>query len=385
MNDSRGNISFLRKAVILSIAATTAWFLFGSSIRAGQIPQDTPYRRWVSVGKQAAEEALDIMRKSGFPSNKKKLIAMTNAGYAEVNGQSTQPALDGLSRVTGASRGATTLVEIHSNSQCPLWFAVFDACSGACAYLQVRAGGVKQDKNSSPGASSAGLFDIHSIARIDADYLFANPAEYTGKFEQKIFGGNEFRIIAIANAIARGAPASVIRAVEFHDHYCPGVTSGILMAAYVKKNFPADGAYFIHAVDPWCKEDALMVLLNVTPGKQGYAVFYPSEADKVKRLPEAKNASTIIYRQNLQTKRWEGRVLAFEWAETTCPKSGNVIIDKLCADLWYLDRLDQPEAFVKVLREFDLPDGVTPKDWARPGIDPLGMAGMLLDPGKETP
>jgi hypothetical protein len=27
-------------------------------------------------------------------------------------------------------------------------------------------------------------------------------------------------------------------------------------------------------VDPWCKEDALLVLLNATPGKKGYAISY---------------------------------------------------------------------------------------------------------------
>ena len=39
--------------------------------------------------------------------------------------------------------------------------------------------------------------------------------------------------------------------------------------------------------------------------------------------------------------------------------------------LWYLERLDQPELFVSIIKSFELPEGVTSKDWARPGVDPM--------------
>ena len=123
----------------------------------------------------------------------------------------------------------------------------------------------------------------------------------------------------------------------------------------------------------------MLVLLNATPGKNGYAVTYPSDADKAKWKPEAKNAATIVYRQNDKTKRWEGRVFGFDWVETSCPKTENGVIDKLCADLWYLDRMDAPEKFVQVIKEFELPEGVTPKDWARPGVDPMANLQLIKD------
>ncbi|MFO8083172.1 MAG: FmdE family protein [Desulfobacterales bacterium] len=64
--------------------------------------------------------------------------------------------------------------------------------------------------------------------------------------------------------------------------YCSGVTSGILMAEYLKKHFPVEkGGYFIHTVDPWCREDALLVLLNATPNKRSYAVSYPNKGFNV--------------------------------------------------------------------------------------------------------
>ena len=358
----------MRKIWLLSLV----FLLLGSwSASAGE-KADAHYQKWVSVGKGAAKEALKLMAKGGLPHGRGTLIAMSNAGYAEVNSSSTQPALDGLAQVTGASRGRNTLVEVHSDSQAKLWFAVYDPKTGACAYLQV-------DENAVSG-SSAELFSIHTLMRIDADYLFANVPLSTAKFKEKPFAGNEFRIITIANAIARGVSSAAVRAFEFHDHYCPGVSSGILMVSFIKKYFPHSGSgYFVQAVNPWCKVDAMLVLLNATPGKIGYAVTYPSDADKAKWKPEAKNAATIVYRQNDKTKRWEGRVFGFDWVETSCPKTENGVIDKLCADLWYLDRMDAPEKFVQVIKEFELPEGVTPKDWARPGVDPMANLQLIKD------
>lgn len=72
-------------------------------------------------------------------------------------------------------------------------------------------------------------------------------------------------------------------------------------------------------------------------------------------------------------------VLGFEWAGTSCPKTGNGIIDKLCDDLWYLERMEKPEDFVKVIKAFELPDGISPRDWARPGLNPLKMLGFIKE------
>ncbi len=330
------------------------------------------YDSWSAIGKVAAERALGMIKRAGATPAKGNLVVITNAGYAEVKGSSTQAALDGLSDAAGASRGRNTLVEVHSSPWSPLWFAVYDKASGNCAYLEVNPDVAELSKDAS------NLFKVSAIEKIDAERLYKNADDYKAIFKEKIFGGNEFRIITIANAVSKGAPNAVVRAFEFHDHYCPGVTSGVMMANYLKKNFPAgDSGYFVHSVDPWCKEDALITLLNATPGKKGYAVSYPSDEDKKDLTEDGKKASTIVYRQNNETGIWEGMVLAFDWsAETGCEQTGNMAVDKLCADMWYLDRLDRPEDFVKVLKTFEMPKDVSPRDWARPGVDPLEKLGM---------
>ncbi len=362
---------------ILVFWLTTGGLCFGSEENTEKHPQST-IGKWESVGIFAAETSLRLISRAADMPRKQSLVVLTNAGYAEIADSSTQEALDGLSKVTEASRGRNTLVEIHSAPWSPLWFALYDKDSGFCVYLEIDSSETANIAAEN-GKMPPGLFRMTATERINAEYLYRHAAEYKEKFKRKVFGGNEFRIVTIANAIAAGAPAYAVRAFEFHDHYCPGVTSGIFMARYLRAHFPSGKTgYFVHSVEPWCKEDALMVLLNATPGKRGYAVSYPTKLDIARRVPEAKNASTIVYRKKGSSEKWEGLILSFEWVETSCPKTGNGVVDKLCADLWYLKRLAKPEEFVKVIRQFEMPDGTTPRDWARPGVDPLQMLGLIM-------
>lgn len=367
-------LPFVPMGIIFSLLVV-AGFCIGSEAESGA-RRISVYEQWSAIGRIAAERSVDLIKAKAAAPAKQNTIVVTNAGYAEVNGSSTQGALDGVTSVTGASRGRNTLVELQTSPSAPLWFAVYDKQSGYCAYTQVDPAAAGKISASDPKIFS-GLFAIESIERIDADYIFQHASDYKAIFDAKPFGGNEFRIVTIINDIAAGAPAYVVRAFEFHDHYCPGVTSGILLAEYLKKQFPSGkSGYFVHSVDPWCKEDALMVLLNVTPGKGSYAVSYPSDADIAARVPEAKEAATIAYRQNDKTGKWEGLIMGFKFANPSCPETGSNIIDKLCSDLWYLGRMEKPEDFVKAIKSFQLPEGISPEDWAGPGIDPLKKLGL---------
>jgi formylmethanofuran dehydrogenase subunit E-like metal-binding protein len=336
------------------------------------------YNKWKTTGKSAVDNAFIAMKKAGSKPVRGNFIVLTNAGYAEVNGFSTQGALDGLAELTGASRGNNTLVEIHSSPWTKLWFAIYDKTSGLCSYLEVNPSAIGETADDKKSGLPE-LFDVQALEQIDFDHLRSHADEYKIKFDKKVFGGNEFRVVSIVNAIAEGAPSCAVRAFEFHDHYCPGVTSGIIMAGYLKKNFPpiSGSDYFVQAIQPWCKEDALMVLLNTTPGKGAYSVNYPTDADKERLLPEAKDASTIVYRKKNNSKNWEGVVLAFKWADTQCPETGNGIVDKVCADLWYIKHMESPEDFVSVVKSFELPEGVSPKDWAAPGVNYMEKIGLI--------
>jgi len=361
------------------VLVMTALFLSGFALTSGLLANDkqlAEYEYWNSAGRRAGNQAFELMKRSGVSPQKENLIVLTNAGYAEIGNSSTMGFIDGLSNATGCKRGNNTLAEIHTRYDAPLWCAVYDKVSGYCAYLQSKSSKISGNIQKAPVSE---VFDITAVEKINADYLYANAEAYNKKFGEKIFGGNEFRIVTIANAVAEYAPAYAVRAFEYHDHYCPGVTSGIMMVNYLKKNFPLkpDCGYFVQSVQPWCKEDALMTLLNATPGKGGYSALYSTEADRAAWKPEAKDAATIVYRENKNTKKWDGVVLGFKWTDAGCKDFGKgSIMTKLCQDLQYLKKLDQSEDFVKEIKRFELPAGQTPKDRARPGVDPMKLLGL---------
>lgn len=336
------------------------------------------YKYWRNIGTRAALKSIRMLKEQDIQVRLSECLALTNAGYAEIDGRATTGALDGLIRLLNVSRGNHSLVEIHSDAGSALWFAVYHKPSGVCTYLQVNTEALGTEGSPSRPKTTE-LFSIMATEKINADHLYENAAEYAEKFNSRIFGGNEFRIVTIANAIAAGAPTCAVRAFEYHDHYCPGVTSGILMALYLKTSFPkpANGSYFVQTVQPWCKEDALITLLNATPGKKSYAVSYPT-ADDIAAWPEwAKNASTIVYRSNPETGKWEGIVLEYQSGDTGCPDYGSSVITKLCSDLWYLDHMDHPEDFIQVIRTFELPEDDSPQNYARPGVDAVLMIDNL--------
>ena len=69
-------------------------------------------------------------------------------------------------------------------------------------------------------------------------------------------------------------------------------------------------------------------------------------------------------------------MLGFKWSDSVCKEYGKSMMGKLCMDMWYPDKLDKPEEFVREIRRFELPAGQTPKDWARPGVDPMKLLGL---------
>ncbi|SLM31900.1 conserved exported hypothetical protein [Desulfamplus magnetovallimortis] len=360
--------------VLMGLCFSNAVFASSATDSEGQ----NNYEYWEKIGKRAATEAIQMIKEKGTSSATSKLIAMTNAGYAEVQGQSTMGVIDGIIEITECKRGNSTFSEIHSRYDDPLWCAIYDKASGYCAYLQVVTSNIPSPVELEKATLKA-IFSISSVEQIDEEHLYANADTYDKKFKEKIFGGNEFRIVTIANAMAQGAPVSAIKAFEYHDHYCPGVTSGIMMVNYVKNHFSQKpgGKYFVQSVQPWCKEDALMTLLNATPGKRGYSVIYTTEEERKRWKKEYKDTATLIYREDKNTKRWEVVLLGFQWSDSVCKEFGKSIITKLCMDLWYLKKLDTPEAYIKEFGRFELPEGVSPIDWSRTGMDPMKELGLV--------
>jgi len=360
---------------LLTLEKTTLFYLlfFFLFLTANSVSalQTEHYLRWKSVGEKIGAISLNFFNYSVMsqPYNS-NIIVLSNAGYAEVSGESTEPILDGLSASIGLSRGSGTLIEVHSVYDDPLWVSVYDKVSGYCFYCVINPDEINSIKKGNQ-IKAWNLFSQDVVEKINSEYLFQYPEKWPVSF-----GSNAFRIVTISNGIALNVPFYAVRSFEFHDHYCPGVSSGLLMANFVKKYFKdsGKGAFFVQGLQPWCKEDALMVILNATPGKTGYSVNYAT-GDNISKwvFPDAHN---IIYHQNEKTGLWEGVILQFVWGDTShCNKYNDAdkktggAAAKLCADIWYLERLNIPEEFVKPIYKFTLEKGKSPKDYAKPGFD----------------
>lgn len=369
---------------IVGVLLIMSCLLVSANLAWASQPADKDYLFWNAVSKKMGQEAWKLMGTK--PEN---MIVLTNSSYVKLGKHSAQAALDGLSKETGATVGKGTLLEVHAARTSPLWFALYDKDSGKAVYAVVNkeTAMVLLDKGVTDlkGISSQELFSKIVCENIKADYLFANAQAWDKKLKEKVFDGNEFRIITIINGVAKGAPADLVKSFLYHDHFCPGVTSGYLLANYLERELPlrsASDSYFIISAPVWCKEDALQTVLNTTPGKAGMAILPMDATAKEKLIPEAKNLAGIYFRNDRKNKKTEALVLNFDFAKGAA-LSGldkqNLFEweKKVKTVLWELDNLDKPELFITVVKRFELNDGETPMSYVQPGVNPLAQLGLV--------
>ncbi|MDZ7761779.1 MAG: FmdE family protein [Desulfovermiculus sp.] len=359
----------LRKA-FLAITCLACFFFIAVQVWATSFE----YSAAKELGTYATNQAAKDLDTKWNPEN---CIALTNAGYARPNGQSSLGCLDGIAAQSKATPGQGTLIRLQSRFDQPLWFAFYARKSGQCAYYQLEADKAAQALSNKQSLTPS-LFTRKDTARIDADFLFAHSQKFQNQAQKGLFGSNLFRVVTVANAADRNCPDYVLTALQVHDHYCPGVSSGLMLTAYTQeyilKSSPQTEC-FVLSINPWCKEDALITLLNATPGKKGYGVLYPTEKEVTSWPKPLNQVDTVVFTQENNDQAWHGWLLGFDFDRARqmqdLPKFDSVVVDKLAADRWFLDRLDRPEKFVSVLKEVELEDGASPRDLLKPGSNPV--------------
>jgi formylmethanofuran dehydrogenase subunit E-like metal-binding protein len=258
-----------------------------------------------------------------------------------------------------------------------LWFAFYRPDSGKCAYLQAQ--GKRAAKALSGEQFRDRGFALEQAARINADHIVDHAGAFQDRAENGLFGNNLFRVVTGANAAAKNSPDDLLTAVQLHDHYCPGVSSGVLLARYIRQQIlpGRPGAdCFVLSLKPWCKEDALITLLNATPGKRSYGVMYPGDGESESWPAPLSRTDTIFFlREN--SGSWQGKMLRFDFAKAkemfSGPETGIPTVDKLAMDLWLMGYLDEPGAFVDTVGTVQLDKGQSPRDLLSPGTNPVEM------------
>ena len=346
------------------------------------------------------------MSKLHFSKGDPEVLAFTDAGYiAKIGDYTTEKALDGVMMTTGASRGKGNLVNVHKPYNASLWFAFFHKESKECVYLEAKGDVLKSYLDKEKTERVVALRDFMKLKNkeifakidkenIDANKLLSSPEAWQKKMIARVFGGNEFSLFTIANLWAMGLPNDFLKVAELHDHICPGLTSGYLIAEYLKKNLPSLAPryeYTIIAIPPWCKDDALIQIFETNVGHKRLFVKWLTKEQK-KRLPKkAKNVANIVIRWERGAKKGDGIVVAFDW-DKAFKGSGTKRKDlrafdtykwwwlRLKMDVWMMDYLDKPEALVFTIKEFEVKSPAEIEKLKAAGVNPLVELGIMPKP-----
>jgi len=297
------------------------------------------------TGIAAADDSIDItgavqdaMTELGVTNETPGLCVLTDAGYVKVDGETTQGCIETIRKETDCSIGDGNLLPIHRSIDNPLWFAIFDNETKDCVYAVY--------KNGAFTATEINIAE-ENVTTGDGWNVAKNA-----------LGSDAFTITCIANAWGYGAPCDLLKCAELHNHLCPGLTSGYLIAEYIREYYPLGPgeSYTWIGCPNWCKEDAIQVLLDLTPGKKGMVVKQRSGELFVKEKPLA----GILIIWNDTAKSGRGVAFQYDWGKM-CNLSGTNLSDfkppggktnplfwttRIKASFGLMPYLDQPDMFV---------------------------------------
>ncbi|MCP4578496.1 MAG: hypothetical protein GY846_19655 [Deltaproteobacteria bacterium] len=223
---------------------------FGTELCAGASDAE------VNPGDQmqpASNALLKAHKEMGLQKGDKRLLTLTNAGYGTLKGQSTEAFLDIICETTGCTMGKGNLLMVHTPFTEPLWFGLFRKDTGKLIFN-------KWVKNS---------FKQKEI-NISPDKIM-NPKAWMEAASKPMGRKNLFSMVSMANSWSMGAPWSLMKSAEFHNHVCPGIHAGCILGTYLKTAFPLrkGDKYIFIASPPYCPGDAVQMMFDATVGKKG--------------------------------------------------------------------------------------------------------------------
>jgi len=248
---------------------------------------------WLETGRKTLTRA---MSQIGLSKADPNLLVLTNAGYGNVAGKSTEAFLDITMQETGCSPGARSFLPVHTGVREPLWCSVYRKDTGGLVFLKWTGKG----------------FELQMIDASPANILTPDGWKEAGS---GLIGGRLFSVASLCVTCAVDPPWALLTAALFHDHFCPGVNSGYMAGLYVLDKLPLrPGERYVFVTSPGkCAADALQVMLNTTAGKgSGYTMAIGGgslagyEKDGVRPL-------IIAMRVNSKADTCDGRVLGFNW------------------------------------------------------------------------
>jgi len=328
--------------------------------------------RMDELGQRAALTAMNQLK---FSKGDPNVLVLTNAGRAVVDGQTTERAISGITKVSGLQNGDNTLWQVNRADWKPLWFYFYNKKSGKAVYLEPDVASYTKSPAELKATPIRKTFSKVVVVTGDLDKMLADTG--VGNETMKNLGGDAFSLISIANAWAHGAPYDLMSCVMLHNHFCPGVSSGYLLAKYVEQEMPItnDTSYVVISCPMWCKDDVFPILWDLTPGKGGHYIF-PLSGEDEKELTEAYGTrpAGIFVRWDSKQKTGHALALGFQFDSTawTGPSWG----EKPTRTVEMVENIGNPGDYVTVMEEFEVNEQML-ADLKNPANNPYEVVGML--------
>ncbi len=313
----------------------------------------------------------DLKIEKGSPN----LLALTDATYVKVNGKTSEGYVDMIREVTGCSVGKGNLLFFHRPVTYSLKVVLFrkDTKDGVI----ITYNGKKADK-----------------IKCNMDGDKATEPDGWQHIREKIGSlSDTFSIVTIANAWAKSAPYDFLKCCEFHNHLCPGVSTGYQIVQVILEKYPLKKGekYVWIACPPWCKDDAVQILLDLTPGKRSLFVknLTPDQKKAVSGETPTDNIAGILVVWNNKAKKGKAVAFRYDWRmackvsglekKDFSPKGGknNPVFwaTRVKGDWGLMPYLDKPGDFVKVVKEVE----VSPQMYTKmtsAGVNPYEVIGL---------
>ncbi|MCB2218703.1 MAG: hypothetical protein KQH59_21790 [Desulfobulbaceae bacterium] len=181
---------------------------------------------------KARDTLAAMMAEVGAAKDASGLLVLTNAGYGQIGGDTTERFLDIAQEVTGCSTGKRSLLSVHKSIDDPMWFSLYAKGSNKLAYALWQADAFGQQ-----------VIDANPEQLFLPDNWQAAAA---GLLKE-----NMFSVVSLSLTWAADPPWPLLLAATFHDHFCPGVNAGYYFGRYLQQHLPLkQGEKFVFVTTP---------------------------------------------------------------------------------------------------------------------------------------
>lgn len=247
---------------------------------------------YASDYKKLLSEAMESIAVTKGDSN---IGVLTNANYVTLAGKTTEQYVDQISETTGCTIGKRNLLFVNKRPQNELITCLINRTTRKV--VVIRFDGAQSSKG--------------SLSLLEKDL---NNSEFYSKAKKGISGKDAFSIVTIISAWLNDAPQELIRSGEYHGHICPGLLYGYALVKEYVRQYPLGKSekYYYYASPNRCKDDAVGMMLGLTPGNKNF-IAKKLEKDPIHSANPDKRALGILVKWSTKEKKGIGSIMTLAW------------------------------------------------------------------------